>query len=111
MASAITQIFVQGAIAGKSAAALAKKLSLQAPDKEQLAKIQSRLTRPFTQKNGPRSIDLKREIRKIADKHLWVIRNKKGLQEAITKLQSITKDEIPQRFNPDQNAGLQQRMD
>ena len=95
VASAITQIFVQGAIAGNSAAGLAKKVSLQAPDKEQLVKIQSRLTRPFTQKNGPRSIDLKRKIREIADKHLWVIRNKKGLQEAITKLQSITKNEIP----------------
>lgn len=95
VASAITQIFVQGAIAGKSAAALAKKMSLQAPDKEQLAKIQSRLTRPFTEKDGPRSIEVKRKIREIADRHLWVIRNKKGLQAAITNLQSITKHEIP----------------
>ena len=93
VASAITQILVQGAIAGKSAAALAKKANLKAPDKEQLKQIQSRLTRPFSQKTGARSIDVKKKIRKIADEYLWVIRNGQGLQQAITELQSIAESE------------------
>lgn len=95
VASAITQILVQGAIAGKSAAALAKKANLKAPDKEQLKQVQSRLTRPFSQKTGARSVDVKKRIRKIADEHLWVIRNGQGLQQAITELQSIAENELP----------------
>ena len=95
VASAITQILVQGAVAGKSAATLAKKANLQDPDKEQLKRIQSRLTRPFTQKTGTRPVNLKKKIRKIADEHLWVIRNGKGLQQAITELQSIAENELP----------------
>jgi len=95
VASAITQILVQGAIAGKSAAAFAKKANLKAPDKEQLKQVQSRLTHPFTQKTGARSVDVKKRIRKIADEHLWVIRNGQGLQQAITELQSIAENELP----------------
>ena len=95
VASAITQILVQGAIAGKSAAASAKKASFRAPHKEQLKRIQSRLTRPFAQKTGARSIDVMKKTRKIADEHLWVIRNGRGLQQAITELQLITENELP----------------
>jgi succinate dehydrogenase/fumarate reductase flavoprotein subunit len=92
VASAITQILVQGAIAGKSAAASTKKANLQTPDKEQVNRVESRLTRPFTQKSGIRSFELKKKIRKIADEHLWVIRTGKGLQQAIAELQSIAEN-------------------
>jgi len=95
VASAITQILVQGAIAGKSAAALAKKTTLRSSDKEHTRRIQSRLSRPFAQKTTVRSVDVKKKIRKIADEHLWVIRNGKGLQQAITELQSLAENELP----------------
>ena len=95
VASAITQILVQGAIAGKSAAASTKKANLQTPDKEQVNRVESRLTRPFTQKTGIRSFEVKKKIRKIADEHLWVIRTGKGLQQAIAELQSIAENEVP----------------
>lgn len=95
VASAITQILVQGAIAGKSAANFAKKADLQDVNKDQLEAIESRLTEPFTREKGVRPMDLKKRIRKIADKHLWVIRDGNGIRQAIAELQLIVRNELP----------------
>jgi succinate dehydrogenase/fumarate reductase flavoprotein subunit len=95
VASAITQILVQGAIAGKSAATYSKKAQLKNVDKSQISQIESRLARPFNQRDGIRAIDLKKKIRKIADDNLWVIRTASGLKQAIADLQSIIINEIP----------------
>ena len=95
VASAITQILVQGAIAGKSATTHSKKAQAPDVDKKQISQIESRLTRPFNQKDGIRAIDLKKKIRKIADDNLWVIRTASGLKQAIADLQSIILNDIP----------------
>jgi succinate dehydrogenase/fumarate reductase flavoprotein subunit len=95
VASAITQILVQGAIAGKSAAEFSKTSRIKEPDKKQLDKIQSRLLSPFEKTGGVRAPDLKKRVRKVADDHLWVIRNGKGLKSAIAELESILSKEIP----------------
>jgi succinate dehydrogenase/fumarate reductase flavoprotein subunit len=95
VASAITQIVVQGAIAGKSAGTFSKKAQLRNVDQTQISQIESRLTRPFNRKDGIRPIDLKKKIRKIADDNLWVIRTGTGLKQAIANLQSIILNEIP----------------
>jgi succinate dehydrogenase/fumarate reductase flavoprotein subunit len=95
VASAITQILVQGAIAGKSAATYSKKAQLRNVDKNQISQIESRLTRPFYQRDGIRAIDLKKKIRKVADDNLWVIRSASGLKQAIADLQSVIINEIP----------------
>jgi len=95
VASAITQILVQGNIAGKSAATHSKKANLGQIEASQLKKIETRLTRPFPQKVGPTAIELKKAIRIIADKHLWVIRNGEGLKQAANKLESILLQDVP----------------
>ena len=95
VASAITQILVQGAIAGKSAAAFSKTTKTNEPDTKQLDKIQARLIAPFTKKTGVRATDLKKRVKKIADDHLWVLRNGKGLKAAISELEAILSKDIP----------------
>lgn len=95
VASAITQILVQGAIAGKSAANHSKKTSLRELEASQLKRIESRLTRPFSQRDGPHAIDVKKKIRKIADQNLWVIRTGEGLKQATNELESILSNEVP----------------
>lgn len=95
VASAITQILVQGAVAGKSAAEFSKTSKSKEPEKKQLDKIRSRLLSPFTKTGGVRAPDLKKRVRKIADDHLWVLRNEKGLKSAIAELESILSKEIP----------------
>ena len=95
VASAITQILVQGAIAGGSAAEFSKTSKPKEPDKKKLDKIRSRLLSPFTKPEGVHAPDLKKRVRKIADDHLWVLRNGKGLKSAISELESILSKEIP----------------
>ncbi|HMK83682.1 MAG TPA: FAD-binding protein [Candidatus Bathyarchaeia archaeon] len=95
VASAITQILVQGAIAGKSAADYSKKTQLQELDKTQLKRIEARLTKPLNQKEGIRAIDLRKRIRNTADENLWVIRNEKGLKKTIAELETIISNDLP----------------
>ena len=95
MASAITQILVQGAIAGRFAAAYSKKAHLGEIEDRQLRGIESRLTRAFSNKDGPSSIELKKKIRSIADKNLWVIRNGAELKQAVSELESLQSNNIP----------------
>jgi len=95
VASAITQILVQGAIAGRFAAAYSKKAHLGEIEDRQLRGIESRLTRAFSNKDGPSSIELKKKIRSIADKNLWVIRNGAELKKAVSELESLQANDIP----------------
>ena len=95
VASAITQILVQGAVAGKSAAEFSKVRKTIKPDQKQISKIETRLLLPFTKKNGLRAPELKNRVRKIADDHLWVLRNGTGLKSAISDLEAILIHEIP----------------
>lgn len=95
VASAITQILVQGAIAGKSAADYSKRAKLQELEKRQLKRIESHLTKPLTRQGSIRAVDLKKKVRRIADENLWVIRNGAGLKKAIAELESIIANEVP----------------
>jgi len=95
VASAITQILVQGAIAGRFAAAYCKKAHLGEIEDRQLRGIESRLTRAFSNKDGPSSIELKKKIRSIADKNLWVIRNGAELKQAVSELESLQSNDVP----------------
>ena len=95
VASAITQILVQGTIAGKSAATYCKQARLAELDLARLSKVESRLTRPFSQKEGPSAIQVKKKITAIADNHLWVIRTGEGLKQAANELESILSNDLP----------------
>jgi succinate dehydrogenase/fumarate reductase flavoprotein subunit len=96
VASAITQILVQGAIAGKSAAEFSKGREAREPDNKQLDEIQTRLLSPFRSKGRVRAPGLKKRVKRIADDYLWVLRNGKGLNTAISELEGILSGDIPQ---------------
>ena len=96
VASAITQILVQGAIAGKSAAEFSKSHETMEVNKKQLDGIETRLLAPFQKKSQMRAPSLKKRVRKIADDYLWVLRNGKGLKTAISELEGILSKDIPQ---------------
>ena len=95
VASAITQILVQGAIAGKSASEFSKISKMREPDRSQLDGIQTRLLAPFERKTGVHAFDLKKRVKKIADNHLWVLRNGNGLKKAVSELESILSNDLP----------------
>jgi succinate dehydrogenase/fumarate reductase flavoprotein subunit len=96
VASAITQILVQGAIAGRSAAEFSKSKEIKEPNKKQLDEIQTRLFSPFQNRSRICAPALKKRVRKIADEYLWVLRNGKGLKTAISHLEAIQSKDIPQ---------------
>ena len=96
VASAITQILVQGAIAGRSAAEFAKTRPAAEPNTRQIDQIETRLTAPFTNKGRLRAPALKRRVRKIADDYLWVLRTGKGLKFAVSELEGIISKDVPQ---------------
>jgi len=95
VASAITQILVQGAIAGKSAAEFSKNKEAREPNKKQFNEIETRLLSPFGNKGRVRAPGLKKRVKEIADHHLWVLRNGKGLKAAISMLEGIMSRDIP----------------
>jgi len=95
VASAITQILVQGAIAGRAAAQHSHKTELKNVNKDQVMHIENRLLRPFQNKDGSSPIGMKKRIQEVADKYLWVIRTGKGLKRAVTELQSISQHDVP----------------
>jgi succinate dehydrogenase/fumarate reductase flavoprotein subunit len=94
VASAITQILVQGAIGGTSGAEYAKSNKLKEPNPEQVKNFEAQLTEPFGRKTGVRPVQLLKRIRKIADEHLWVIRDGKGLKTALDEIELI-RSELP----------------
>jgi len=96
VASAITQILVQGAIAGRSAAEYAKTRRVAEPNTRQIEQVETRLTAPFTNKGRVRAPALKRRVRKIADDYLWVLRTGKELKFAVSELEGIISKEVPQ---------------
>ena len=95
VASAITQILVQGAIAGKTAAEFSKNKEARGPNKKQLNEIETRLLSPFGNKGRVRAPGLKKRVKEIADHYLWVLRNGKGLKAAISMLEGIRSRDIP----------------
>ncbi len=96
VASAITQILVQGAIAGKSAAEFSKNRQPKEANNKQIDEIQTRLLSPFRNKGHVRAPALKKRVRKIADDYLWVLRNEHGLKIGISELEGILSKDIPQ---------------
>lgn len=96
VASAITQILVQGAIAGKSAAQFSKRKQLAEPNKKQVDEIKIRLLSHLHNKGRVRAPGLKKQVRKIADDYLWVLRNGEGLKTAVSELEKILSRDIPQ---------------
>lgn len=95
VSSAITQVLVQGRVAGASAGAYSKVARMLQPSHDLLREIESRLERPFQGTAGLRPIELKRKIQRIAGEHLWIVRNGDGLKEAVGEIQTLANRELP----------------
>jgi succinate dehydrogenase/fumarate reductase flavoprotein subunit len=68
---------------------------LKEANENQINRIKSRLSAPFSRKEGIHPIDLKKRVRKIADEHLWVLRNGMGLRKAVLELTLTIANELP----------------
>ena len=91
--NALSQAFVQGAIAGRSASRFAKQAKHnQDLTKESFEMLKQKAEKPLHRKSGISAYELKREIQVNAEKAIGVIRKAESLKKALEKLEGWKKE-------------------
>ena len=93
--SAITEMLVQGADAGRNAAEYARSADVPVPDPESLAEKQRSAERPLERKQGLRPAPVRRKVQEMAQKHLGPIRTGEGLEGFLAEIQRVKREELP----------------
>jgi succinate dehydrogenase/fumarate reductase flavoprotein subunit len=95
--NAITEILVEGKVAGKTAAMFATcrdPVKSEYTDADEMIEKAIRAHNEAKIRSGSSPLELKRHLQRIADSKLGVVRDEKGLKKAIGELSNIKK-EIP----------------
>ena len=93
--SAITEMLVQGADAGRNAAEYSRSADVPAPDPESLAEKQRNAELPLERKEGLRPATVRRRVQEMAQKHLGPIRTGGELQSFLAEIQRVKREELP----------------
>src|SRR5208337_1123101 len=93
--SAITEIIVQGADAGRNAAEYAAKANTLSPDAAAFASLRDLAELPLVRKDGVRPAPLRRQIQEMAHKYLGPIRNQRDLSAFIAVLDDTAATKLP----------------
>ena len=92
VSAATTEMLVEGAVAGTSAAAYAAGCSAPSPDSAQLEQLEGELLRPFGRKGGPAPYQLKRRLHEITAGSLTVVRREEELVSALEQLEQLERE-------------------
>ena len=84
--NALTEVLVQGEIAGHNAATFASQADRPKPDIDKLNKIVIRSEMPLTRKEGPSPISIRQKIRQLAWETIGVVRNGSELEKGLEDL-------------------------
>lgn len=98
VAAATTEMLVEGAIAGKTAAEYAKKISFPLLNEKQLEKLQTQALEPIQHKNGLKPSDLMNEAQEMAYQKLGPIRNRQGLEKIDSHLSEVKHSKLTQLY-------------
>jgi succinate dehydrogenase/fumarate reductase flavoprotein subunit len=91
--NALPQAFVQGAIAGQSAATCAKKVKHhQDVSREVLEHLQDKVRKPLHRKSGPTSYELRKAIQASAEGSIGVMRDAEGFKNTLGELETLKKE-------------------
>jgi succinate dehydrogenase/fumarate reductase flavoprotein subunit len=93
--SAITEMLVHGADAGKNAGGYAQKREGGAPPAEAFKSLEEKELLPLSRKDGLRVTEVRRRVQETAHTWLGPIRNEKELTGFIGFLEKVQKDELP----------------
>jgi succinate dehydrogenase/fumarate reductase flavoprotein subunit len=94
--SAITEMLVQGADAGRNAAEYARGAEVPAPDPELIAEKQQGAERPLLERSGGlRPAPVRRRMQEMAQTHLGPIRTEGELQSLLAEIQRVKREELP----------------
>jgi succinate dehydrogenase/fumarate reductase flavoprotein subunit len=92
--SAITEMLVHGAEAGKNAAQYAKKGQVPHPEAKDFAPLQEKALRPLERKAGSSPARVRRRVQETAHKLLGPIRNEPELRELLSFLDRVSREEL-----------------
>jgi succinate dehydrogenase/fumarate reductase flavoprotein subunit len=93
--SAITEMLVHGAEAGRNAAEYAQGARGPELDPEGLVEKQYKAEQPLKRKNGLRPAPVRRRVQEMAHKHLGPIRNDPELATFLQEIQRVKQEELP----------------
>jgi succinate dehydrogenase/fumarate reductase flavoprotein subunit len=93
--SAITEMLVHGADAGRNAAEYARSTGVPAPDAERLAEKQRRAEQPLEPGGGLRPAPVRRRVQEMARKRLGPIRSGDELRAFLVEIRRIKREALP----------------
>jgi succinate dehydrogenase/fumarate reductase flavoprotein subunit len=93
--SAITEMLVQGADAGRNAAEYALHAGAPAADTGCLAERQRKAEEPLERSGGLRPAPLRRKMQEMAQRYLGPIRTEDELQSFLVEIQRVKREELP----------------
>lgn len=96
VSSALTEMLVEGAVAGENASLYAQRRGWKTPEVDStiLHNAVEPFLRPYQAKKGDSVLELKKYLHDLTYKHLWVTRNAPGLFYAVNVLTSLAKDSL-----------------
>ncbi len=98
VASALSEVVIQGRVAGGSAARFALANDTAAVDSEQVERIVARVEAPLTvhgRDEGLPPLELRRQVQAIAARDIGVIKEQSGLDRALSELMAVRDEAIP----------------
>jgi len=93
--SAITEMLVHGAAAGRNAGEYATKTKVFQSNTQTFRPLREIAERPLMRKQGLKPAQVRRRVQEMAHKYLSPIRNREELLAFITFLENVKKDELP----------------
>ncbi len=98
VASACTEVGVQGKIAGEVAPNYIKKVEHAEIKTKQVKEILERINKPLKLTTGITPNELQRKMHEISGKNIGLIRNEKQLKEAIKDLEKLLGDDVEKLY-------------
>lgn len=95
VSAATTEMLVEGAQAGLSAAAFAQRTAQLPLPLQELSRLEEELLAPFTRSGGPAPWQLRQRLHEITARSLMVIRTEEKLTQALAQLEEL-KEQLSQ---------------
>lgn len=95
VASALSEVVIQGRVAGRAAAEYAAAITPARVDEGQVEEIAARIEAPLAREKGESPTETRRTLRDIAAQYIGVIKDEAGLKKALSALQDVRNNVLP----------------
>jgi len=95
IAAATTEMLVEGAIAGESAAEYAKRVVMPEIDEKQVERLREKVLRPLEREDGTRPVELMKKVQKMAHEKLGPVRKHDNMEEFVRFIEVVKEKELP----------------